>query len=122
MKFKIEKLKYKITPTKAMTQKSREFYKSIKERRSIRQFSNNKIDYNIIRNAILSAGTAPNGANLQPWHFVIVKDKKIKKQIRIAAEHEEEKFYSSKAPKEWLKALELLGTDQNKEFLEVAPV
>ena len=122
MKFKTEKLNYKMIPFKEIIKRSKDFYKLIKERRSVREFTNKKIDINIIKNAILSAGTAPNGANLQPWHFVIIKDKKIKKQIRIAAEREEEEFYSSKAPKEWLKALEPLGTNKNKEFLEVAPI
>ena len=70
----------------------------------------------------LSAGTAPNGANLQPWHFVIIKDKKIKKKVRIAAEKEERQFYEKKATKEWLKALEPLGTNKNKKFLEEAPI
>ena len=121
MKFKTEKLNHVVLPLKEITKKSKKFYESIKERRSIRDFSNKKIDINIIENAILSAGTAPNGANLQPWHFVIINDKKIKKEIRIAAEKEEDKFYSSKAPKEWLKALEPLGTDKNKKFLEIAP-
>ena len=122
MKFKTEKLNYKMIPSKEIIKRSKVFYKLIKERRSVREFTNKKIDINIIKNAILSAGTAPNGANLQPWHFVIIKNKKIKKQIRIAAEREEEEFYSSKAPKEWLKALEPLGTNKNKNFLEVAPI
>jgi len=122
MNFKTEKLNYKIIPYKEIVKRSKFFYKLIKERRSVRKFSNKTIDINIIKNAILSAGTSPNGANLQPWHFVIIKNKKIKKQIRVAAEKEERKFYSSKAPKEWLKALEPLGTNENKEFLEVAPV
>ena len=122
MKFKTEKLNYKMISFKEIIKRSKDFYKLIKERRSVREFTNKKIDINIIKNAILSAGTAPNGANLQPWHFVIIKDKKIKKQIRIAAEREEGEFYSSKAPKEWLKALEPLGTNKNKEFLEVAPI
>ena len=122
MKFKTEKLNFKEAPIKEITKRSVKFYKLIKERRSVREFSDKKIDMNIIKNAILSAGTAPNGANLQPWHFVVVKDKKVKKKIRIAAENEELKFYTSKAPKEWLKALQPLGTDTNKNFIEIAPV
>jgi len=122
MKFKTEKLHYKLLPLKEIISKSKEFYKLIKERRSVREFSTNKIDINVIKNAVLSAGTAPNGANLQPWYFVIIKNKKIKKEIRKAAEKEEEEFYSNKAPREWLKALEPLGTDKNKEFLEKAPI
>ena len=122
MKFNTEKLNHKALPLKEIVKKSKEFYNLIKERRSVRDFSNIEIDIKIIKNAILSAGTAPNGANLQPWHFVIIKNKKIKKKIKIAAEKEEEEFYSRKAPKEWLKVLEPLGTDKNKEFLEIAPI
>ena len=122
MKFKSEKLKYKKIPINKIIANSKNFYKSFKNRRSVRDFEDQKININIIKNAILSAGSAPNGANLQPWHFVIIKNKKIKKQIRKAAEKEEDNFYNNKAPKEWLEALEPLGTDSNKEFLEVAPV
>ena len=90
MKFKTEKLIFTTPPFKEIIKRSKNFYKLIKKRRTIRDFSNKKIDINIIKNAILSAGTAPNGANLQPWHFVIIKNKKIKRKIRIAAEKEEE--------------------------------
>ena len=121
MKFKTEKLNPKITSINEIIKKSEYFYKLIKKRRSVREFSNKKFDIKILKNAILSAGTAPNGANLQPWHFVIIKDKKIKRKIRIAAEKEEVNFYTNKASKEWLRALKPLGTNQNKEFLEVAP-
>ena len=122
MKFKTEKLKFNRLPVKEIITRSKNFYNEIKERRSIRDFEETKIDLNIIENAILSAGTAPNGANLQPWHFVIIKNSKIKKRIRVAAEKEEETFYKLKAPKEWIKALEPLGTDSEKEFLEKAPI
>ena len=122
MKFKTEKLIHKVPPLEEIINRSKGFYKLIKQRRSVRNFSNKKIDIKIIESAILSAGTAPNGANLQPWHFVIIKNKKIKKKIRISAEKEEKEFYSTKATKEWLKALEPLGTDKNKEFLEIAPI
>lgn len=122
MKFKTEKLKYTELSIKEMTKRSIDFYNSIKNRRTVRHFDNKRMDLQIIKNAILSAGTAPNGANLQPWHFVIIKDKKIKKKIRIAAEKEEISFYKNKAPKEWLKALEPLGTNEDKEFLEIAPI
>ena len=117
IKFNINKL-----PISEIIKKSKEFYKLIKTRRSIRQFSNSKIDDDIIKNANLSAGSAPNGANLQPWHFVIIKSGIIKKKIRKAAEKEEREFYNKVAPIEWLKALEPLGTDENKEFLEEAPI
>ena len=121
MSFLTEKLNFTKQTIKEMKFNSKEFYNKIKERRTVREFQTKKIDFDIIRNAILAAGTAPNGANLQPWQFVIIKNKNIKKKIRIAAEKEEKAFYNGKAPKEWLKALEPLGTDHNKEFIEKAP-
>jgi len=120
--FKNEKLEFNKIPIKDIIKKSKKFYEIISKRRSVRDFDSKKIDLKIIKNAILSAGSAPNGANLQPWHFVIIKDKKIKKKIRIAAENEEKEFYNKKAPKEWLKALEPLGTNEDKGFIENAPV
>ncbi len=107
---------------KEITQRSKKFYNQIKKRRSIREFSTKKINDKILENAVLSAASAPNGANLQPWHFAIIKDKKIKKKIRKAAEKEEIEFYNNRAPKEWLEALKPLGTDYNKKFIEDAPV
>ena len=122
MKFKIEKLQYSKLHMKEILKKSYSFYKLMNKRRSVREFSKEKINFNIIENAIMSAGSAPNGANLQPWHFVIIKNKKIKKKIRSAAEKEEIEFYRSKASEAWLKALEPLGTDSKKKFLEDAPI
>ena len=122
MKFKSVKLKHTVISVREIKKRSKIFYNLIKKRRSIREFSLKNIDDSIIKNAIKSAGTAPNGANLQPWHFVVIKNKKIKKVIRKAAEKEEKKFYNKVAPTEWLKALEPLGTDENKEFLEEAPI
>ena len=121
MKYIAEKLNFTKQSISEMKANSREFYIQMKKRRSVRNFENKSININIIKNAIYSAGTAPSGANLQPWHFVVIKNDKIKKEIRIAAEKEENKFYKYKAPKEWLKALEPLGTDTNKKFLEDAP-
>ena len=122
MKFKSVKFNHTVIPTEEIKKRSTTFYNLIKKRRSIREFRLKKISDTVIKNAIKSAGTAPNGANLQPWHFVVIKNKKIKKEIRKAAEKEEEKFYNKVAPLEWLKALEPLGTDSNKEFLEEAPI
>ena len=122
MKFETIKLKHTIIPIKDIRKKSKDFYNLIKKRRSIREFKSQSFDDDIIKNAILSAGTAPNGANLQPWHFVVIKNKKIKKEIRKAAEKEEYKFYNEIAPVEWLNALKPLGTDSNKKFLEKAPI
>ncbi len=104
-----------------MIEKSRQFYEQIKTRRTVRDFSDRVVSKQIIENCLKAAGTAPSGANLQPWHFVVVSDSEIKKKIRIAAEEEEKEFYSNRAPKEWLEALEPLGTDEHKPFLETAP-
>jgi len=121
MEFITKKLNFSNQTIREMEINSKKFYNLIKSRRSIRDFKKNTFNFDIIRNAILAAGTAPNGANLQPWHFVIIKKKSIKKKIRIAAEIEEKDFYENKAPKEWLEALKPLGTDKNKLFLEEAP-
>ena len=121
MKFITKKLDFSNQTLKEMSFNSRNFYNCIKKRRSVRDFKNEKVNFDIIKNAIMAAGTAPNGANLQPWHFVVVKKKSIKKKIRLAAEIEEREFYENKAPKEWLEALKPLGTDTNKSFLEEAP-
>ena len=104
-----------------MLKRSEAFYDDIKRRRTVRDFSDQPVPKEIIENCIKAAGTAPNGANLQPWHFVVVSNTEIKKKIRIAAEEEEKEFYSKRAPKEWLHALEPLGTDENKSFLETVP-
>jgi len=119
MSFKpIKFLKY----SKAVSiEKSKRLYELMKTRRSIREFSRKKVPDEVIINAIKTASSAPSGANKQPWHFVVVKDSNIKKDIRIAAEKEEKLFYSHRAPESWLKDLNQFGTDWNKPFLEKAP-
>ncbi len=104
-----------------MQKRAEGFYKEIKERRTVRDFSDRPVPKEIVKNCLLAAGTAPNGANKQPWHFAVVTDPEIKKKIREAAEKEEEAFYSGRAPDEWLEALAPLGTDASKPFLETAP-
>jgi nitroreductase len=84
-------------------------------------FSPRPIPREVIEQAILAAGTAPSGANHQPWHFAVVTSPDLKQRIRLAAEEEERAFYAGKAGQEWLKALEPLGTDADKGFLEIAP-
>jgi len=101
--------------------RSAEFYSDLQRRRTVRDFSNKPVPREVIENFIKSAGSAPSGANMQPWHFVVISNSELKKKIRIAAEEEEKEFYSNRAPKEWLEALEPLGTDSNKPFLETAP-
>ena len=101
--------------------RSQAFYEAIKTRRSCRYFSDAPIAREVIENAILAAGTAPNGANHQPWHFAVIESIEKKKALRKAAEAEEREFYESKASDEWLDALAPLGTDSDKPFLEIAP-
>ena len=113
--------KYKTIPENEMIQNSEDFYNEMNRRRTVREFSSKPIDKKIIENCIKTAGTAPSGANKQPWYFVIISDPQVKKEIRIAAEKEEKSFYKDRAPQEWLNALEPLGTDENKPFLETAP-
>ncbi len=109
-------------PEEEAVRRANAFYKEIKTRRSIREFSSDPLPDEVIRKAILSAGTAPNGANLQPWHFVVVRDPSIKREIRLAAEEEERAFYGGRAPRVWLDTLAPLGTNAEKPFLETAPV
>ena len=104
-----------------MKQRARDFYELLNKRRSVRNFSDKKVSKEIIENCVKAAGTAPSGANLQPWHIVIVSDPKVKKEIRIGAEKEEQEFYNKRASKEWLNALKALGTTPEKSFLETAP-
>ena len=108
-------------PTEEMKERAAFFYREMQRRRTVRQFSDRPIPRAIIEDCLLTAGTAPNGANLQPWHFVVVSDPIIKREIRVAAEQEEAEFYSRRAPQEWLDALAPLGTDEHKPFLETAP-
>ena len=102
-------------------EKSLLFYQSAKTRRSVRDFSPRPLPSGILENAILAAGTAPNGANLQPWHFAVVQTVEMKKKIREAAEEEERSFYSERAPQSWLDDLTPFGTNAQKPFLEIAP-
>ncbi len=108
-------------PVEEMKERASEFLKMMKRRRSVRDFSDREVPREIIDKSILAAGTAPNGANMQPWHFVVVQDPEVKKKIREGAEKEEFEFYNNRAPDEWLEALRPLGTDQKKPFLEKAP-
>ena len=100
---------------------ARAFYETMQRRRTIREYSNRPVPREIIEDCIRAAGTAPSGANLQPWHFVAVSDPATKQEIRVAAEAEEKEFYEHRAPRAWLEALAPIGTDSNKAFLEVAP-
>ena len=118
---KFEPLKFTEKSVKEMIASSRTFYLDVKRRRSVREFSDRTVPDEVIKNAILAAGTSPSGANQQPWHFAVVSNPETKRAIREAAEKEEREFYQGRAPDEWLRALQPLGTDENKPFLEIAP-
>lgn len=104
-----------------MRDRSQSFYAETKRRRTVREFSDRPVPQDIIETCLLTAGTAPSGANLQPWQFVVVTDPDVRRTLRIEAEKEELEFYNRRAPQEWLDALAPLGTDQNKDFLTNAP-
>ena len=104
-----------------MRERARWFYEDIARRRSVREFDTRPVPREVIEQCLLAAGTAPSGANQQPWHFAVITDPERKRKIRLAAEAEEREFYERRAPDEWLDALAPLGTDANKPFLEEAP-
>lgn len=108
-------------PEQEMLQRSEHFYHEIKRRHSIRSFSDRPVAKEVIENCIKAAGTAPSGANHQPWHFVAISDPEIKQQIREQAETHEKNFYQGRAGEEWLDALKPLGTDDYKPYLTNAP-
>ncbi|KGJ93099.1 nitroreductase family protein [Colwellia psychrerythraea] len=108
-------------PENEMLSRSKNFYDLVKRRHSIRSFSDRAVDKQVIENCLKAAGTAPSGANHQPWHFVAISSSDIKKQIREQAEFHERGFYEGRAGEEWLAALKDLGTDADKPYLEHAP-
>ena len=112
---------YQEHSTEAMNHRAAEFYDDLRRRRTVREFSDQPVPVEVIKDCLRAAGTAPNGANMQPWHFVVVSDAAIKQKIRVEAEKEEYEFYHHKAPQAWLDALAPLGTNEHKPFLETAP-
>jgi nitroreductase len=112
---------YSELPVDEMRARARAFYDHIRTRHTVRDFSDRPVPRDIIETCLLAAGTAPNGANHQPWHFSVIGDPAMKKRIRDAAEEEERAFYAGKAGEEWLQALKPIGTDPEKPFLETAP-
>ncbi len=112
---------YREYPVEEMSDRAGFFYREMNRRRTVREFSARPVPVSIIEDCIRTAGTAVSGANMQPWKFIAIRDVEIKKQIRVAAEKEEQEFYQKRAPAEWLAALEPLGTDASKPFLERAP-
>ena len=108
-------------PAEQALARSRAFLEVMRTRRTVREFSDRPVSFELVGNAVATAATAPSGANLQPWRFVVVADPERKRRLRAAAEQEERAFYGSRASAEWLAALEPLGTDWHKPFLETAP-
>ena len=112
---------YEEYPPEQMKLHSSLFRTDMQRRRSVRSFSSRPVAREVIEDCLLTAGSAPSGANMQPWSFVVVSDPVVKRQIREAAEKQEYKFYHEQAPAEWLDAVSGLGTDYQKPFLETAP-
>lgn len=112
---------YRELPVREMLRRADAFADELRRRRTVRDFSDRPVPRELIERCIWAAGSAPSGANMQPWHFVVVSDPAAKRRIRAAAESEERAFYRSRAPREWLDALAPLGTDENKPFIEAAP-
>ena len=108
-------------PPDEMLARARDFADEMQRRRTVRDFSDRPVPRAVIEECLRTAGSAPSGANQQPWHFVAVSDPAVKRRIRVAAEAEEQEFYGHRAPPEWLEVLAPLGTDANKPFLETAP-
>jgi nitroreductase len=109
-------------PPEAMLRRAGEFHADIARRRTVRDFESRPVPREVIEHCLRAAGTAPSGANQQPWFFCVITDPGRKRRIREAAEAEERAFYGGRAPQEWLDALSPLGTDPEKPFLEEAPV
>jgi len=109
-------------PPDEMVARARQFYADMRRRRSVREFDDRPVPMEVIEQCLLAAGTAPSGANQQPWHFSVITDPNKKCEIREAAEAEEREFYERRAPQEWLDALAPLGTNPSKPFLETAPI
>ena len=105
----------------AQSTAAEEFYSQMSRRRTVRDYSDRDVPIELIEKAIATAGTAPSGANMQPWRFVVVRDKEVKRKIREAAEKEEHESYHKRMSDKWLRRLAPLGTDEHKPFIEIAP-
>ena len=112
---------YREFSVEEMQQRANEFYAEMRRRRTVRHFSERSVPSAVIEACLRTAGTAPSGANQQPWHFAVVTDPVVKHEIRVAAEVEEAEFYTHRAPQDWLTALEPYGTNEYKPYLEIAP-
>lgn len=117
----MESLVFQEYPVEEMSRRATDFAAELRRRRTVRTFAPRPVPRQVIESCIWAAGSAPNGANFQPWQFVAVSDPEVKHRIRVAAEQEEYEFYHGRAPDEWLHALEPFATDWNKPFLDDAP-
>jgi nitroreductase len=117
----LEPLVYTEYDPHEMRRRAAEFADRMAQRRTVRHFSDRPIPDGVVEDCLRAAATAPSGANMQPWHFVVVRDPAVKQRIRVEAEREEREFYEHRAPQEWLDALAPLGTDADKPFLDIAP-
>jgi nitroreductase len=104
-----------------MQRRAEAFYEGLRRRHTVREFSSRPVPKSVIETCLTAAGTAPSGANHQPWHFSVIGNAAMKSRIRAAAEEEERAFYGGRAGAEWLAALKPLGTDEDKPFLDIAP-
>jgi nitroreductase len=118
---KFIRLDFHELPDREQTKRAGDFYDLMNRRRTVRDFSDREVPLELIEKAIATAGTAPSGANMQPWRFVVVRDAETKKKIREAAEKEEHESYHGRMTEKWLRRLAPLGTDEHKPFLDIAP-
>lgn len=114
-------LEFHSLPPDRQAERADEFFNLLNLRRTVREYSDREVPIELIEKAIATAGTAPSGANMQPWRFVVVRDKEVKRRIREAAEKEEYESYHGRMSEKWLRRLAVLGTDEHKPFLEIAP-
>lgn len=118
---KFKRLDFHKIPLSQQIDRGDQFFERMKTRRTVREYSDREVPFELIEKAIATAGTAPSGANMQPWRFVVVKDPEVKRKIRVAAEKEEYESYHGRMSEKWLRRLAILGTDEHKPFLEIAP-
>ena len=114
-------LDFHVVPEADQPERAAQFFELMNSRRTVRDYSNRAVPFELIEKAIATAGTAPSGANMQPWRFVVVRDAELKRKIREAAEKEEYESYHGRMSEKWLRRLAILGTDEHKPFLEIAP-
>jgi iodotyrosine deiodinase len=108
-------------PPEEMRHRAAEFGAELRRRRTVRDYADRPLPDGVLEECLRAAATAPNGANRQPWHFAVIRDPELKRQVRAAAEREEREFYEHRAPPDWLAALAAIGTGPDKPFLETAP-